>query len=286
MDINSLRIFSEVAKSGSVSTAARSLNYVQSNVSARLKGLEESLGRELFYREKKGREGRGMVLTPAGKTLLQYSDRIIGLTEEARRAVANDKPAGELVIGSTESNAAVRLPPVLSMYHKTFPDVELRLITGTSEELLNGVLDYSIDGAFVSGYVEHPGIDTAAEFPEKLVLLSPPEGTDKDVILVFRHGCTYRERLEAWMRSEGRKPVRVMEFGTIETILSCVAAGMGCSLFPESVANGNETAKGLRRDEIDKKYSEIPTLFIKRKNSVTTAAMKEFVAMSIDGCDK
>ena len=86
MDITALKIFLAVAETGGVTRAAEKLHYVQSNVTARLKQLEEDLGTPLFYRN-----GRKLQITPAGQILSGYAERILRLTEEARQAV-QDSP--------------------------------------------------------------------------------------------------------------------------------------------------------------------------------------------------
>jgi molybdenum-dependent DNA-binding transcriptional regulator ModE len=82
MEISDLEIFYVTAKEGSISKAARKLNYVQSNVTSRIKHLERQLKTQLFYRHSKG-----VTLTPKGKILLQYAERIFDLIEETKEAV-------------------------------------------------------------------------------------------------------------------------------------------------------------------------------------------------------
>ena len=111
MDIADLKTFEAVARLGGMNRAAAELHTVQSNVTARIRSLEQQLGSPLFQRH-----SRGVALTPAGRRLLPYAERIGRLMADARRAVADDgKPRGALNVGSLESTAALRLP-------KCFPD--------------------------------------------------------------------------------------------------------------------------------------------------------------------
>ena len=82
MDLAELRIFKAVAEEGSVTQAATRLNRVQSNVSARLTQLEESLGVPLFHRS-----GRRLLITAEGTRLLDYADRLLQLADEAQASV-------------------------------------------------------------------------------------------------------------------------------------------------------------------------------------------------------
>ncbi|MCF8123292.1 MAG: LysR family transcriptional regulator, partial [Desulfarculaceae bacterium] len=132
MEFSSLQIFLAVAQEGGVSKAAQKLNYVQSNVTARIRKLEEELGVSLFYRRP-----RGMSLTPAGELLMQYAQKALRLMEEAQKEVTQQaEVGGKLNLGSLGSTAAVRLPGLLTAYHQQFPAVEIKVSTGRLHDLM------------------------------------------------------------------------------------------------------------------------------------------------------
>lgn len=283
MDINALRIFKAVAEEESISKAAGRLDYVQSNVTARVKQLEEELDSPLFYRKT-----RGMALTPAGRTLFDYAERILQLVEEAEKAIQeNGEVKGQLAIGSLESTAAVRLPSILTCYHQAYPKVDITLKTGTSEELQFAVLDYKVEGAFVAGAVEHSAIEQIPVFDEELVFVTEQhteaiETLDEVTLLVFRQGCTYRTQLEHLLRANGLVPYKIMEFGSLEAILGCVTAGMGITLFPRSVVTQLNYAHLLRMHDIPKTFGQVQTVFIRRKDAITTKAMAAFLETALN----
>jgi DNA-binding transcriptional LysR family regulator len=96
---------------------AEALHTVQSNVTARIRLLEEQFGTALFRRH-----ARGVDLTPAGRRLLPYAQRVGRLLEDARRAVLDDgPPQGPLVIGALETSAALRLSRPLAAYVAAHP---------------------------------------------------------------------------------------------------------------------------------------------------------------------
>ena len=209
MDIGLLRVFQAVAAEGSVSKASERLHCVQSNVTARVRQLENELETPLFYRKK-----RGMALTPAGRVLLEYATRALHLIREAEIAVRDTgEVTGALSIGSTESTAAVRLPLVLTHYHREYPSVEITLSTGPSEELIEKVLDYKLDGAFVCGPLEHAEIEQRPILEEELVIVTDIRIETLEVLgnltlVVFPEGCAYRAVLENWLRRSGIVPVQ------------------------------------------------------------------------------
>jgi DNA-binding transcriptional LysR family regulator len=170
MEAADLRIFEAVARTGSMNRAANELNTVQSNVTARIKALEEQLGAILF-----DRTNRGVSLTPAGQRLLPYVHRVTCVLNDAQRAVIDEGvPSGPLTIGSLETTAALRLAPLLTDYAASYPAVDLSLKTGTSCELVEQVLHRQLDGAFVCGPVKHPDLLVEYFFVEELVILTAP----------------------------------------------------------------------------------------------------------------
>lgn len=284
MDIRDLQIFLAVASEGSITRAAEKLEYVQSSISIRIQQLESELKTELFHRQK-----QGVRLTTSGEVLKSYAEKILFLAQEAERVVTDHSiPRGPLRIGSLETTAAIRLPSILAEYHSAFPDVDLSLRTGSTDELVNLVLKYELDGAFVAAPVENVDLESTEVGTEELVLVSsgrfPSVDTWEDirnfVLLVFRPGCSYRRKLEDWLHWEGIIPAKIMEFGTIDGIIGCVQAGLGVSLLPVSVVERATLQYNLRIHKISEKFTKTPTLFIRRKDTHETVAVSEFIRIS------
>ena len=273
-----LRVFQAVAETGSMSRAAEALHCVQSNVTGRIQSLETQLGTPLFYRK-----ARGLSLAPGGRVLLDYAEDVLRLLSEAEKAVADSTEArGRLAIGAMETTAAVRLPRVLAAFHERHPAVELSLATGPTQALVEQVLAYELDGAFVGGAVEHPALMQSEMFEEELVLVTEPacagpEAIGRRVLLVFREGCSYRARAEAWAREAGLLPLRRMEFGTVEAILGCVGAGMGVTLLPRAVVERPAYGTALRCHDLPAHLGRIATHFVQRRDTLVTAALARFL---------
>ncbi len=221
MEFSQLRIFQAVAEEGSITRAAERLHRVPSNLSTRLKQLEEQLGVELFLRER-----QRLQLSPAGKVLLDYAARLFALHDEAHAAVQGGQPAGEFVLGTMYSTAAIHLPALLARYHRAYPAVNLQVQSGPSGELLEGLLTGRLDAALVDGPLELAGLDGVPLCDETLVLISeadhPPVRTARDVegraVFTFRQGCSYRMRLESWFAHYHAAMGRAME---IESYQAC-----------------------------------------------------------------
>jgi DNA-binding transcriptional LysR family regulator len=280
MDLSALRIFKAVAEEGSVTLAATRLNRVQSNVSARLAQLEQSLGVPLFHRS-----GRRLQITAEGSRLLAYADRLLQLADEAQSSMRLDqKPSGQLRIGSMETTAAVRLPQVLAAFNRKHPQVDLILDTGPTDYLLDGVLRHRLDMALVAAPVPHPELAQLPVFEEELVLITnyrhPPVASPHDLarraLLVFRSGCTYRRRLEAWFAEANVAPARICEFGTFEAIIGCVAAGMGVALMPQEIMNQRKLAKSVRVHALAPAIAHVETMLVWRKDVLCQPARSAF----------
>ena len=283
MDLQSLLFFRTVAKSGSISKAAKELNYAQSNLTAKIQQLEANLQTTLFYRH-----NRGTTLTDKGKLLLAYTDKIFQLIEEVREVMGDDQiPNGSLMIGSMETTAAIRLPKLLSKFHREYPAVDLTLKTGPTEQNIQAVLQYELDGAFVAGPIEHPELEFETLIEEELVLvtdtLHQPITSLKEIksrtLLVFRKGCSYRARMEGWLHHEGVIPEKIMEFGTLDGIIGCVSAGLGISLLPRSIVAKYVEEKLLIEHIIPERFGKVETIFIYRKDKYKSISLDKFTEM-------
>lgn len=276
VEFKDLEIFQMVAQKGTITDAARELNYVQSNITSRIQKLETELNTPLF-----NRHSRGMTLTPEGKKLLVYSEKILSLTNEMRKVVqSKTEPAGKLEIGTVET--VIKLPMILSSYNKKYKNVDLSLLTGVTEKLRNDVLHNRLDGAFVTEIDRHPELCSHDVFQEELVLLSDKTKTSieqllEEPVLCFSEGCGYRARLAKWYKDQNIVPKKVMEFGTLETILGSVAMGLGITFVPRS-AIGHLVEKGLVHcHHLPEKYSKINTVFIRRKDAYLTPTVEKFI---------
>jgi len=276
MEFKDLEIFQLVAEKGTISEVAKELNYVQSNVTMRIQKMEQELNTPLFHRHR-----RGVSLTPEGKKLLSYSKKILKLADEMVKAVQNkDEPSGKLDIGTVETVS--RLPKILSAFVKRYKNVDLSLFTGVTESLEEDVLHHRLDGAFVTDSEFHPDIVSHEVIQERLVLISDPrsatlEELTEEPVLCFSEGCGYRARLEAWFRDQNIAPRKVMEFGTLETILQSVVMGLGITFVPESTVAHLAQQGRIRCYSLPDRYSKIRTVFIRRADSYMTVTMEKFI---------
>jgi DNA-binding transcriptional LysR family regulator len=258
IDLESLAIFRTVVEEGGVIRAAEKLHRVPSNVTTRIRQLEEYLGVRLFRRE-----GRTLALSAEGQTLLNYSVRLLRLADEAVNELRTGKLQGMFRLGSLESTAGSRLAPILSRYHAENSGVVVELVTGTTGALVNRVMNFEIEAAFVSEPFTASELESVAVFREELVLVTSKEirkvRTAKDLgrstMIAFAHGCSYRKRLEDWLGSDNVMPERTLEFGSYQGMIACVAAGTGFAIVPKSVLVALQATEKVNQHTLPERFS-------------------------------
>src|SRR5262245_46053184 len=271
MDLADLRIFRSVVEEGGITRAAEKLNRVQSNVTTRVRQLEEDLGVDLFIRE-----GKRLHLPPTSKWLLEYANRLLDLAQEARDAVHDGAPRGPFRLGSIESAAAIRLPEPLTIFHRRYPDVQLDLHSDSIPRLLAAVLAGELDAALVAEPVNDPAVDKAVVYDEELVLVAEaghkPIRSPRDVmsqtVLAFEHGCAYRLRMQQWFARAGVLPERIIEMSSWHALIGCTAARMGISILPRMVLSTFPQAR-LSIHSLPAEFSRAPTVLTWRKGALS-----------------
>lgn len=238
MSLDDLHIFRCVVREGGVTAAARRLHRVPSNVTTRIKQFEERLGVALFRRE-----GRGLTLTESGRILLGHAEALLRMADLAEQELRSGIVRGVLRLGSLESAAGARLPPILSALHAGHPDVTIELQTGTTRAMLRRLERFEIEAAFVSEPFERGRLAARPAFEEELVLITGRGGPairraaelGGRTLVAFPHGCSYRQRLIEWLAEGGAAPERILEMSSYHAIVACVAAGTGAAIVPAEV---------------------------------------------------
>lgn len=238
MESLELRIFREVAKAGSISKAAENMCYVQSNITAHMRKLEQELNTVLLVRH-----NRGITLTKEGEKLLSYANSILDLMDQAKYEFQQDKL--DLHIGATQTLAAYRLPQWLSRYQKQFPNVNVSVITDSQDQLIELLCKQTIECAFVERKYVSKQIHPVFSFDEELCIIAPPQSNEQmlknsAIITNKIRSCPYRKILVEWAISQTSSAPQIMEFDTVDAIIRSVSLGMGISLLPYSAVSDRE----------------------------------------------
>lgn len=282
MEISDLLVFKTVAQEGGISKAAAKLHRVPSNITARVQKLEQELGTQLFVRNK-----NRLSTSAAGIQLLHYAEKILNLADQAINELNAKSPNGTLKIGAMEAAATTHLAPILKKYHLQFPDVDLVMRTAPTGNLISMVLQGELDVAFVADPPEDERLSRQLAFKETLVLVSsldypritqPTQLKADKPLLGFNPSCTYRKRLEAWVKTSERA-FNVVEIASYATLLNCAAAGMGVGLVPESLIALYPFPDTLKVHRLSRQWNQSKTYLIWRTgfNNITIKAFANMV---------
>jgi DNA-binding transcriptional LysR family regulator len=236
-----------------VTRAATRLHRVPSNVTTRIKQFEERLGVALFQRQ-----GRGLALTESGRILLGHAERLLQMADAAEQEMRSGAIRGVLRLGSLESTAGARLPPVLSAFHAKYSEVSIELQTGTTVALLRMLERFEVEAAFVSEPFEKGRLSALPAFEEELVLITakgsaaPRRAADLSgqTLVAFPHGCSYRRRMVEWLAEGSASPGRMMDLGSYHAIVACVAAGTGIAIVPAEVLDHAVLGTAVQRHRL------------------------------------
>jgi DNA-binding transcriptional LysR family regulator len=175
MNSDDLECFARVANCGSISRAALELGSDQSTVSRQMLRLEASTCSRLFHRS-----GRGVILTDAGRTLLEHARRVTQTVEEARRAIHafSEQGPAELVIGAQPTIARTVFGPIGSALRERFPQTRLRFAEGLSGSMFSWLSSGNIDVAVLYLPMQASGLKIDTLLHEQLRLIVPGDQAD------------------------------------------------------------------------------------------------------------
>jgi LysR family transcriptional regulator, cell division regulator len=283
MNTNDLKIFESVALSGNFTKAAQAMHTVQSNVTARIKSLEEEFGASLFLRS-----SRKVELTAAGEILMHYCTRINQLIDEAKNNIQHtDRMIGHLNIGCIETTMALKMPDIIAAFAEQYPDVDLEFRSAMRPTLISDVLNYKLNAAFVPAPVSIKDLDQVHIKEEQLVILVSSKYTNVQEVLsnkqlkivVFEQGCVFRARLESWLDSKGILQYKSIVLNSIEGIINFVEAGIGISMLPAELIADYYTSRRLKTFSLNKELGTMNTVLVFRRNAPLSGPLNAFIRM-------
>jgi DNA-binding transcriptional LysR family regulator len=283
MNTNDLGLFEAVARLGSFTKAAEAMFTVQSNVTARIKNLEEEFGAPLFTRT-----SRKVQLTAAGETLMKYSKQVKILIDEAKSSIGNAGTIkGQIKIGCLETVMALKGPDIIKGLSLAYPYIDLEFKSAMRETLISDVLQFKLDAAFVPAPLDVPELEQITVKKEQLVIVAPADCENiEDLIakrptriIVFDQGCVFRARLESWLVSKGIVQYQKTVLNSIEGIINFVESGIGFSFLPAEIISTFYNGRKIKTFPITKELGLMTTLLVYRKDIPASAALKVFIDM-------
>lgn len=171
-----LKVFYTVAKRLNFTKASAELFISQPAVTKHIKELESEFKMSLFERSGNKR----ISLTPAGETLLQYAEQILGIYRELEfdMSLLTSQHKGILRIGASSTIAQYVIPPMLAQFHQKFTDIKIHLNTGNTEYIEQALLDREIDFGIIEGISRNPQIKYEEYMQDELVLVCSANNSD------------------------------------------------------------------------------------------------------------
>ncbi|HEY4183029.1 MAG TPA: LysR family transcriptional regulator [Kofleriaceae bacterium] len=241
MDLHQLKTFVVVAREGSVTRASELLHLSQPAVSAHIKAIEDSLGLTLFERV-----ARGMTLTSDGRRLLAKAEQTLGahqaLIDEATRLKGH--LVGKLRIGAGSNSNNEAVGRLLTSLSEQCPDVEVTLRHGSSQEILSGLRNDTLDAGFYNDAGEPDPDLTTVEVSRFTTFLAAPPGQhgldwqaleDQAWIYPTTSACCGRTA-EGLFKAHHIKPKRVISVDREAVTRTLIAGGLGVGLLHAGTA--------------------------------------------------
>lgn len=258
MNTDRLRAFKCVVDRGSFSAAAKELGVTQPAVSMSVRALEEEFGQPLLIRD-----GERIAMTPAGQAVYDKAAAILVLLDQARAEVAalQRQVQGRLAIGASTIPAEYILPAMIRDFRRLHPQVEISLEVGDTAEITARVNARALDLAVVGAPPEDKELESFAVERDELCLIAPVaepwlhlQRVGREHLLgadfVFRQsGSGTRRSMEEALLACGLKPHEVRTagaFGSNETVIAAVEAGLGLSFVSSWAARRAEQAGRVR----------------------------------------
>lgn len=234
-----LDVFRVVARRLSFSRAAEEMHTSQPNISKHVRQLEAELGVSLF-----DRMGGRVALTDAGRIVFDYAERLFGMVGEMRRALneLEGLERGYLRLGASSTPGVYLLPQVLAGFRRRYPNLEVTLHLGNSQEIVQGILNDQIDLGFVEGYESTPGIQVQPFGEDELVLIAPadhpllgkalvtPNDLAGETFIWREAGSGTREGMAVLLERIGIQPKNSLELRGCEGVKRAVGARLGLSV--------------------------------------------------------
>ena len=240
-----LKVFVAVANKKSISLGASILNFTQSNVTLRIKQLEKNLGYLLFHRVPSG-----VILTKEGEKLYPLAVEIVKKVEEAELKMKNISHQEILRIGSGQANVALRLLFFIEKLNKKYPNMELELYANANPQILEKLLDYKLDIAFITGEPNHKDLMILNKFDDDLYLVESNNKKSANCLIGYKKDSSHYKFLVEYFIQNNNADFKTIFIENYEVMLGCVKAGMGIAYVSKNIIDKYNYTNELKLTKI------------------------------------
>jgi len=288
MQIQSFKVFSDLAETASFSRAAAINGITQSAVSQQMRTIEQRYHVKLIERGRKN-----FSLTPEGRAFLEASREILGTLEGlgSRIQKLQNVVAGELRIATVFSIGLHELPPCLKVFRRRFPEVDVRVEYRRSSEIYTGLLESRADIGLVAYPSPRRGLKMIPFWSDRLVLICPPghslaarrrlafSALEGQKFIAFEPDLPTRREIDRKLRAAGVRVNLTLEFDNIETVKRAVEVENAVSIVPETAVRHEVASGSLVAIEFDAKDMLRPLGALVRRSARVSPALREFLLL-------
>ena len=291
MQIESLKVFCDLAETESFTKAAQINSVTQSAVSQQISALERTFKSLLIERSKKK-----FRLTREGQTLYEYSKQIIQTYESLHSKLQELKDiiSGTIRVATIYSIGLHDLPPYVKKFMKSYPTVNIHVEYRRANQVYEDVLGNVVDLGLVAYPTRDPKLEIVPLRKEPLVLITHPQhpfARQKSVklkalagqkVIGFEPDIPTRKALDKILKEYDVEVKHVMEFDNVETVKRAVEIDAGISIVPQGTVLQEIAKQTLVAVPIDDGDFFRPLAAIYKKNKVLSPAMKQFLSILKD----
>lgn len=293
MEIRNIVTFLKVAGTQNFSKAAEQLGYSQSAVTVQIQQLEKELDIPLFERI-----GKRVYLTEKGQEFIQYANEIMNSVDRALDFHGEKNIVkGKLRIGGVESVCTALLPELILQLYKMYPEIEIVIRSGTTEELVEMIRSNELDFVFTyDKKLYNPELVCVAQKTEAVHFITLKSENERAMsieelvaqpFILTEMGAAYQYELEQLLAEKELRIEPVLEIGNTETIIQLVKKGMGFSFLPDFTVKKELKKKTLMQIETNLPKVKMYCQLLYHKNKHLTPPMKVFIELVQDlFCDK
>src|SRR5580693_9347248 len=291
MQIESLKVFCDLAETESFTKAAQINNVTQSAVSQQISSLERQFKSLLIERSKKK-----FRLTREGQVLYEYSKQIIQTYDSLHNRLQEIKDiiSGTIRVATIYSIGLHDLPPYIKKFMKNYPTVNIHVEYRRANQVYEDVLSNVVDLGLVAYPMKDSKLDIVPLRKEPLVLICHPQhpftkqkaiklkSLAGQKVIGFEPDIPTRKALDKILKEYGVEVKHVMEFDNVETVKRAVEIDAGISIVPSGTVTQEIAKQTLAAVEIEDGEFFRPLAAIYKKNKVLSPAMKQFLAILKD----
>jgi DNA-binding transcriptional LysR family regulator len=291
MQIESLKVFCDLAETESFTKAAQINSVTQSAVSQQISSLERTFKSLLIERSKKR-----FRLTREGQVLYEYSKQIIQTYESLHSKLQELKDiiSGTIRVATIYSIGLHDLPPYIKKFMKNYPTVNVHVEYRRANQVYEDVFSNVVDLGLVAYPIKDSKLEIIPLRKEPLVLICHPQhpfAKQKSIklkqlvdqkVIGFEPDIPTRKALDKILREYGVDVKHVMEFDNVETVKRAVEIDAGISIVPLGTVMQEVSKQTLIAVEIEDGEFFRPLAAIYKKNKVLSPAMKQFLSILKD----